>query len=189
MRRSWVMLAVVAALVAACSGSATTGAPQATGTPAGATQAGATPIATGATDTASAVAPTALDACSLITTSEASAALGEPVDPGAAPEPGAPSCAFAGHPAQGADLNYVEISITSAADFDPTQSSIPGLAITPVSGVGDSAYYVSRGPGTVALNVRKGQTTFTTSVTLAGASDTRLQAVERTLALLVLGRI
>ena len=138
---------------------------------------------------AAAGAPKTLDACTLITADEAAAALGEPVDPGTAPEPGANSCLFSGHPAQGIDINAVEISITSAGDFDPTKKSIPGLTITPVSGVGDAAYYVSLGAGMVVLNTRKGQTTFTTSVILKGASDSQLQAAEKTLALLILGRI
>ncbi len=189
MRRTLTVLAFVAGLVAACSGSAATGGAQATATQPGATQATATPIATGPTDTTAAGAPKTLDACTLITADEAAAALGELVDPGTAPEPGANSCLFSGHPAQGIDINAVEISITSVRDFDPTKKSIPGLTITPVSGVGDAAYYVSLGAGMVVLNTRKGQTTFTTSVILKGASDSQLQAAEKTLALLILGRI
>jgi hypothetical protein len=43
--------------------------------------------------------------------------------------------------------------------------------------------------GHVVLNVRKGQTTFSTSVLLKSASDSDLLAAEKTLALLILGRI
>ena len=189
MRRTLVLLAFVTGLVAACSGSAATGAPQAPGTQAGATQAGATQAPAGATGSAAAGAPKELDACSLITTDEAAAALGEPVDPGAPPEPGSSSCLFSGHPAQGITIDSVEISITSGGDFDPNKKSIPGLTITPESGIGDAAYYVSIGAGHVVLNVKKGQTTFTTSVLKAGASDSQLQAGEKTLALAILGRI
>ena len=200
MRKTLAILAVVAGLVAACSGSGATAAPPAAATPAGATPvaatpagatpAAATPVAPGATDTPAAGAPTTLDACKLITTDEASAALsGEPVDAGVVPTPGAQSCLFAGHPATGIDINGVEISITSVRDFDPTKKSIPGLTITPISGIGDAAYTVSIGPGMVVLNVRKGQTTFDTSVILKGASDSDLLAAEKTLALAILGRI
>jgi hypothetical protein len=189
MRKTLVVLAFVAGLVAACSGSAATGAPQAPGTQAGATEAGATEAATGAADTAAAGAPGELDACSLITTDEAAAALGEPVDPGTVPEPGVHSCLFSGHPTVGFDLNAVEISITSGSDFNPSQESISGLTITPVSGIGDAAYYVSMGAGYQVLNVQKGQTTFSASVLKAGASDSQLQSAEKTLALAILGRI
>jgi hypothetical protein len=195
MRRTLAILAVVAGLVAACSGSGATGAPPAAATPAGGTQAvatpaGATPVAPGATDTPAAGPPTTLDACKLITAGEATAALGgEPVDAGVVPTPGASSCLFAGHPATGIDINGVEISITDVGDFDPNKKSIPGLTITPISGIGDAAYTVSIGPGLVVLKVRKGQTEFDTSVILKGASDSDLLAAEKTLALLILGRI
>jgi hypothetical protein len=194
MRRTLATLAFVAGLVAACSGSAATATPQAAATPPGATQVGATQAAaTQASATqaaATAGAPGKLDACSLITAAEASAALGgEPVDAGIVPTPGARSCLFAGHPAQGLDVNGVEISITSVAAFNPDKKSIPGLTITPVSGVGDAAYYVSMGAGLVVLNVRKAQTTFTASVILKGASDAQLQDAEKTLAMLIVGRI
>ncbi|MGA3057423.1 MAG: DUF3558 family protein [Candidatus Limnocylindrales bacterium] len=190
MRRTLILLAFATGLVAACSGSAATGAPQAPGTQAGATQAAATEAAaTGATDTAAAGAPKALDACSLITTDEAAAALGEPVDPGTVPTAGSSSCLFSGHPATGIDISGVEISITSGGDFNPNKKSISGLTITPVSGVGDAAYYVSIGAGYQVLNVQKGQTTFTVSVLKTNASDSQLQSAEKTLALAILGRI
>ena len=190
MRRTFIALALVGGLVAACGSSAATGAPQATTTPAGATQAGATvAAATAATPATTAGAPGTLVACSLLTADEAAAALGEPVDPGTVPTPGARSCIFAGHPAQGVDFNSVEISVTDVKAFKPDQKSIAGLTITPASGIGDAAYYVSMGAGYEVLNVRKGQVTFTTSVLLKGASDGQLQAAEKTLAMAVLGRI
>ncbi len=195
MRRTLILLAVVAGVIAACGGSAATNAPQAPGTPAAATQAVPTPDSAaqtpaGATDTLAAGAPTTLDACQLITADEAAAALGgEPVDAGVVPEQGAHSCLFSGNPASGISLDGVEISITSGSDFNPNQKSISGLTITPVSGVGDAAYYVSIGTGYQVLNVRKGQTTFTVSVLQSSASDSQLQAAEKTLAMAVLGRI
>jgi pilus assembly protein FimV len=185
------MLVFAIGLVAACSSSGSTGTPGATG-PAGAT--GAPPAGTGAaqstTNAPISGTPKTLDACSLITAAEASTAIGgEPVDPGAPPEPGASSCLFTSHPAQGTDLNSVEISITGSGAFNPNQKSIAGLTITPVSGVGDAAYYVSIGAGFQVLSVRKGQTTFTTSVLLKDASDSQLMDAEKTLAMLILSRI
>lgn len=190
MRRMWIGLALVTGLVAACGGTTATGTLQANGTPAGGTQSGTTQPstgATGATGTPTTGAPKTLDACTLITSAEAAAALGKPVDAGTPPEPGANSCLFMASGAVTTDS--VEISITTGSDFNPNKKSIPGLTITPVSGVGDAAYTVSIGAGLVVLNVQKGQTTFSTSVLLHGASDGDLLAGEKTLAQLILGRI
>ena len=189
MRRTLIALAFVATLVAACNGSPSTGGLPAGGTgaastPAGATQAGGTQAATVTATPAG--APKTLDACKLITADEAAAALGEPVDPGQVPTPGARSCLFT---ATKLSLNSVEISITGLAGFNPDKPSIPGLTITKVSGVGDAAYTVDIGPGHIVLNVRKGETTFSVSVLLKDASNAQLLEKEKTLAGLILGRI
>ena len=186
MRRTWIALALVMGLVAACSGSAASGAPQSSGTQANGTSVPAHD-SSGATGTPTGGAPTTLDACSLITTDEAAAALGKAVDPGTVPEPGAHSCLFS---TTVLSVDGVEISLIGVGTFDPNKKSVPGLiTITPVSGIGDAAYYVSLGAGSQVLNVRKGQTTFSVSVLLKSASDTQLQAAEKTLAGLILGRI
>jgi hypothetical protein len=192
MRRTLIALALVGGLVAACGSSAATGAPQTTPTQAATTAAGGTAAggtAAAATPASTAANPGQLDACALITADDAAAALGEPVDPGTVPTPGARSCLFSGHPATGIDMNAVEISITSVAAFKPDQKSIAGLTITPVSGIGDAAYYVSMGAGMTVLDVRKGQVTFTAAVVKVKASDAELQSAEKTLAMAVLGRI
>ena len=190
MRKNLILLGFVVGLVAACSGSTATGAPPANGTPpaatqAGATQAGATQAAPVATDT-TAGAPKVLDACKLITADEAAAVLGKPVDPGQPPEPGSSSCLFT---TTGLSIDSIEITVLDLAEFKPTQKSITGLTITQVSGIGDDAYYISMGAGYEVLNVRKGQTTFSASVLLKGASDSQLMASEKGLAMLILGRI
>src|SRR5664279_1927128 len=109
----WIGLALVMGLVAACGGSAATGTLQGNGTPAGGTQSGTTQPstgATGATGTPTSGAPKTLDACTLITSAEAAAALGKPVDAGAPPEPGAHSCLFVA--SGNVTSDSVEISIT-----------------------------------------------------------------------------
>jgi hypothetical protein len=186
MRRTLVLLAIVTGLVAACSSSAATGGLPAGGTQAASTQAGATQAGGTVATGTPAGAPKELDPCTLITADEAAAAIGEPVDPGAPPEPGSSSCLF---PAQRITTNSVEITITSGGDFNPDKPSIPGLTITKVSGVGDAAYTVSIGAGHIVLDVRKGQTTFSTSVLISGASNDQLLDKEKTLAGLILGRI
>jgi hypothetical protein len=186
MRKNLILLGFVVGLVAACSGSTATGAPPANGTPPAATQAGATQVAPVATDTTAAGAPNEPDPCTLITAAEAAAVLGKPVDPGQPPEPGSSSCLFT---TTALGIDSIEITVTSVADFKPTQKSITGLTITQVSGIGDDAYYISIGAGHVVLNVRKGQSTFSASVLLKGASDSQLMASEKSLAMLILGRI
>jgi hypothetical protein len=176
----------MAVLVAACGSSAATG-----GAPTGAPGSGSpTDAPHGSSGSAASAtpagAPKTLDACTLITADEAAAALGKPVDAGAPPTPGAHSCLFSD---KGVSADGVEISLTGIASFNPDQKSISGLTITKVSGIGDGAYYVSMGAGYQVLNVRKGQTAFSASVLLKGASDSQLQASERTLAMLILGRI
>jgi hypothetical protein len=127
-----------------------------------------------------------LDACSLITSGKAEAVLGMNVDPGTVAAPGANSCIWVDSKLA---TSSVEIAVNNVADFNPAQKSIPGLTITPVSGVGDAAYYVNMSPGYVVLKVRKGQNAFTTSVILHGASDSERMAGEKTLAMDVLARI
>jgi hypothetical protein len=173
-------LALVAGLVAACSGSAATGALPAGGTPAAQTQA-----AVGAAGTPTSAAAAALDPCSLITADEATAALGEPVK---APSPGDHYCYLY---AQANTDDSVEIYLTDPIKFLPKQSSIAGVfEVTQASGVGDAAYYVNDvGAGTVGLNVKKGVTTFVVSVALKGSTIPALEDKENTLAIAVAGRV
>jgi hypothetical protein len=186
MRRTILALALVSGMVAACGSSAATGAPTVASTQAGSTAAATSGAATPASTAGN---PANLDACKLITADEAAAVLGEPVDPGTVPTPGASSCIFTGHPATGVDMNSIEISLIHLSLFTPDKKSIPGLTFTPVSGIGDAAYFSSMGTGFTVLNVRKGQVAFTTSVILAKASDATIEAGEKTLALAILGRI
>ena len=129
MRRTLIVLGFAMGLVAACSGSAATSAPQASGTQAAPTQAGAsqgaaTPAATNTAASTPAGPPKQLDACSLVTAAEVAAVLGKPVDPGTVPEGGAHSCLFTN---SATSTDSVEISITSGSDFNPTQKSDRGL--------------------------------------------------------------
>jgi hypothetical protein len=206
MRKTLAMIAVVAGLVAACSGSGATGslqpggtpagAPQAAGTPAGATPAGATQAATGATGaTGSPVggAPSSPTACSLITQAEAAAALGYPVAAGTAPVPGENTCDFSGPIDK---LNFVEVGVVDPAEFLPTRASVPGsFTVTPASGIGDEAYYQkdflpnTGGETSIELSVRKGQIVFVINVLDHAQTDGPLMAAEKTLALAAVGRI
>lgn len=63
-----------------------------------------------------------------------------------------------------------------------------GAVITPLSGVGDDAYYLALGPA-IGLGVKKGTTTFKVTIYSAGLSMDKKQAVEKALALQVLPSI
>jgi hypothetical protein len=203
-RKNWVALAFVAGLVAACSGPAA-GAPaaatqaaatqavatQAAGTQAAATQAAATPVVADASATTGSPAggpPNTPVACSLITTAAAQTALGEPVAAGTNPGIGENTCIFSGQPSYGID--FVQLTVINPVEFTPTQQSVAGsFTVTPVSGIGDAAYYKkvelpnSGGESDIDLAVRKGQTTFTVSIIHPGAPDGPIIAAEKTLAL------
>ena len=176
MRKTLLALGFAMGLVAACGSSAATGVP-------GASVPKATP---GATDAPIVGAPKQLDACKLITDAEAATVLGQAVDPGAPPEPGSSSCLWVESTRASSSI---EITDTSGGEFNSTKKSIPGLTITRVSGIGDDAYYVSMGAGYQVLNVKKGQNTISVSIILKSLSDSDLQAAEKSLAQLILGRI
>lgn len=198
MRRTMIALALVAGLVAACSGSAATGGLPAVGTQSAATQASATQAVAGspvASGNPAGGAPKTPAACSLITTDEAAVAIGAAVTPGAASvDPAENACTFGGQ-ALADMINFVEIAVVDPAEFTPTRAPIPSVfERSDVSGLGDQAYYVKsylpNNSGTsMTLYVRKGQTIIRIDVVHSAASDSQLMAAEKTLALAALGRM
>jgi hypothetical protein len=202
-RKNWLVLALVAGLVAACGGSAATGSLQASGTPAAGTQTGASQAAASATGTTAASgsatgsatgsAQSGPIACSLITTAEASAALGDTVAAGVAPVAGENTCVFSGPVFK---LTSVQIAVIALAEFTPTQASVPSsFTVTQAPGIGDAAYYKklflpnTGGESLMEISVLKGQTAFTITVLDHAATDSTLMAAEKTLALAAVGRI
>jgi hypothetical protein len=194
-RKSWIGLALVAGIVAACSGSTATGAPAGGGTGAGATQAASqaagasqTAGASASTGSSSGGAPTSPVACSLITTAAAKAALGEDVSDGTNPGIGENTCIFSGKPTYGID--FVQLTVINPDEFLPTQQSVPGsFTNTPASGIGDAAYYQkvelpnTGGESNISLSVKKGPTTFRVSIVHPRSPDAPITAGEKTLAL------
>lgn len=157
MRISFISLAAVAVLVAAYGSSSATGAAPATGAPTNAPKASAQTADSGMASSGPTNRPTGAgssepDACSLLTTGEATAALGEAVDAGVVPTSGERSCLWS---TTKLSTNAVEISVTGMDTFNPDQKSISGLTITKVSGVGDAAHFVSMGGGYQNLAFRK----------------------------------
>jgi hypothetical protein len=91
-------------------------------------------------------------------------------------------------------VKFVEIEVVNPVEFMPTRASVPNVfEITAAPGVGDAAYYqkdfLPNNSGTrMSLSVRKGSTVIRVDIVLDGASDSRLMAAEKTLAVSALGR-
>ncbi len=214
MRRSLILLTLVAGIVAACSGSAATVAPPAAtpapptpaaqtpaaqtsaiATPAAQTPAPADPTATPGTGSGTGGAPATPAACSLLTADQAAAALGVAVNPGApAVDPKENVCSFGGH-ALADMLKFVEIEVVNPVEFTPTRASVSGVfEITAAPGIGDSAYFqkdiLPNNSGTrMSLSVSKGQTVIRLDMVLPGASDAQVMAAEKTLAAAALSHL
>ena len=201
MRRTLIMLAFVAGLVAACSSAAATGGLPAGGSQAATTPAAATPAA--ATQAAAASAapsgnpaggdPQTPVACTLTTAPEATTALGEAVAAGKNPGLGENVCIFSGQPSY--VINFVEIRVANPAEFLPGRAPVAGVFDRiPVSGVGDTAYYQkdylpNNSGTTMTLWFEKGQTVIAVYVVHSGTADGQLEAAEKTLALAAIGRM
>jgi hypothetical protein len=180
-------------IVAGCGSSATTsnpaggggqGSPAALTTPAPADQA-ATPAALttpGPADQAATPAPAGFNVCTLLTPAEVATAIGETAKQ-ASLAGNALNCRWAATSAD--SQNGAAILIYSLAQYDTVKANVGG---TPVTGVGDDAFF-SGAATDLALIVKKGSKAFVVLVTIVGASADKLQAAEKSLALLVVGRI
>ena len=117
------------------------------------------PRALSAHRTSGASAPT--DACTLLTVDEVSAALEVKSMPGRHPSPTfTASCLWTDDTAVVISHRRVTLSIISTQAFDIAKRS-PVLTVTPVTGIGDDAYYEMFKSESPALNVRKGSVAFT----------------------------
>jgi hypothetical protein len=131
-------------------------------------------------------------ACSLVTQANVAGVLGVPVGAGAPLEPSQPSsCSWAlqGDRTKRALLDIIMPlgSRTSVDRFNTGKTPVNGITKTPVTGIGDDAYYTSTpGLGTV-LSVRKGTSAFT--IRVSGSPEDAAKALEKTLALNVLPKL
>jgi hypothetical protein len=131
------------------------------------------------------------EACTLITDAQVSSTLGAPIDPGkpiAAPT----SCQWLGK-GKFATLtaNNTIAGKTALERFEPgKKSSLPGITVEPVGGVGDDAYYVYFSGTTRAglgLVVKKGNSAF--EVRVYGFDIDKAKPVAKTLAQIVAGKL
>jgi hypothetical protein len=128
------------------------------------------------------------DACSLLTQPQVSAVLGVSVGAGQYLVASIPrTCGWS----QPGDANHsgkrVVLDIfgpvgrlTPAERFNNGKTPVKGVTKTPVSGVGDDAYYVTTPGFGTGLNVKHGDSVF--QIRVYGFSDDQIKALEKTLA-------
>jgi hypothetical protein len=128
------------------------------------------------------------DACSLLTQAQVGAVLGVLVATGQRVTPAsAMMCGWSvsGGPTIGGKKVVLDIfgpigKLTPADRFTNGKTPVQGITKTPISGIGDDAYYITTpGLGT-GLNVKKGSIAF--QVRVYGFSLDQIKAMEKTLA-------
>jgi hypothetical protein len=139
------------------------------------------------------------DACALLTAPLVSNALGASVGPG---QPVIPNntkiCTWSEQAAPAGAERNVTVSLMTAKSFENGKTPMAGITKTPVSGIGDDAYFIEPHGMTAGLSVRKGDacfqvrarsnpTWFKTGKT--PESEQKDQSVDRALALEILKKL
>ena len=152
----------------------------------------------------SAAAASSDDACELLTTAQVSAALGVSMGAGSHVTPTfLKTCTWA--PAGGPtnDLKCVTLNLQTAEGYDAGEKMLqqvtavmkarrdedaPAPVITPISGVGDDAYYLDTA-NILSLIVKKGNGAFKIVIYGGGLPMAKRQSAEKTLAQQVLSKL
>jgi Protein of unknown function (DUF3558) len=117
---------------------------------------------------------TAEDLCALVTQDQMSAALGASVGPGVPSGENAPSCTWQASDASGATIAATDVASVGQLPFG--LQGVEGAAVTPVSGLGDKAYFAAPPSGPFAeLDLAKGSRAITITVGLADPNTTQGQ--------------
>ncbi len=130
------------------------------------------------------------DACAVLTPTEISAVLNVPIDPGKhIPQSSNIMCSWSQSGATGEVSLKLVLNFTNLDAFQREKASTsPRVALTPTSGIGDDAFYVTTEFGT-SLFVRKGKTAIGFSVRDRSLPNDQLMAMERTLGLNAAARL
>ncbi|HEV2577889.1 MAG TPA: hypothetical protein VGU25_11835 [Acidobacteriaceae bacterium] len=133
-------------------------------------------------------AQTPQDPCSLLTPDQIKAVINSPVEPG---QPGVAKgsneCTWGD--AHGEDRVY--IALRPAADFRTTRTNLEksGVHPTPVTGLGDDAFFVSPDDSSSALYVLTKNHLLLLTVTLPDGTQQTNQAAEKSLATQILPKL
>jgi hypothetical protein len=126
------------------------------------------------------------DACSLFTVSQVSRVLGVSVTAGQHPIPS--SLLLCGWAAPGGgpqfDVKKLTVNLMTERAFEVGKTPVSGSAKTPVSGVGDDAYYVTAGSLGTGLCVKIGSTYV--RIRVGGFPAAKQKELEKALALQIL---
>ena len=143
---------------------------------------------------AASAAPVTEDACALLSQAQVSAALGVPVDAGKQIGPSNALCGWnqpndPSHNGKRAMLAlYRTLGKSSPVErFENGKIPMQGITKTPISGVGDDAYYIDTPGIGMGLNVKKGASSF--QVRVYGFPADQIRAIEKALAQDVLGKL
>lgn len=131
------------------------------------------------------------DACSLLTQAQVSATSPVSVGAGTYVTPTfKKTCTWSTSGDDAKTVQSITLLLEAAAAFDNGKrlGAAKNVVITPVSGVGDDAYYLAVG-AQVGLIVKKGNATFKVEVYAGGMSVEKKEAIEKTLALLVAAKL
>ena len=142
---------------------------------------------------ASAATATA-DACSLLSQATVSTVLGVALDAGRHIGPGSALCGWGEPDDPNHNGKHVLFTIYRAVGklspverFENGKTPIPGIAKTPVRGIGDDAYYIDTPGFGLGLNVKRG--TFAFQVKVFGFSPELIRTFEKALAQNVLAKL
>jgi hypothetical protein len=125
------------------------------------------------------------DACSLLTQAEVSSVVGIMLS--ARPN-GASVCAWTEPPGPTFANKRVEVTVIKPEAFDVGKTPVGKMTKTPVSGIGDDAYY-AEGFGMATLSVKKGGAAFVINVKSRAWSTDQTKAMEKALAEKALARL
>jgi hypothetical protein len=144
-------------------------------------------------------AATPSDACAMLTAQQLSSALGAVVGPGQPTMPNSTIfCSWSEQGVPTAGARNVSVLLMTTKSFESSKTPLQGLTKTPVSGLGDDAFFTER-PGTVSsLSVKKGDSYFQIKTRSnpewfktgkTPESDKKDQDVDRALALEILKKL
>jgi hypothetical protein len=139
-----------------------------------------------------ATAATPTDACALLPQQEVATALGVDVDAGKH-KIGAGDCRWTAAGKPGADVALLQMNLTEARAFEIGKTPLSGWNKKPEPGIGEEAYFVDNGKVNFlvspTLSVKKGAIFLVIAAKIPKASLEQTKAIEKTLALKVLGKL
>ena len=102
-----------------------------------------------------------INACALLTAAQISSALGAVVGPVQPLMPGSATiCTWSEQGAAAGTARNVTVSLMTSKSFENGKTPMTGITKTPVSNIGDEAYFIEPHGMSMGLSVRKGDTCF-----------------------------